>query len=112
MPADGRIEGMPPRTLAFKPERASMFAESHRAGGVHAFSEVEFLGILLRPQRRQHALRRKRRFAQADANGIVDGVGNSGNGGSQRAFTALLGAKGALGINALHDEWLNFRRFD
>jgi hypothetical protein len=89
-----------------------MFAESSRSSRVDAFSQIQRLGIFLSAQRGQHPLRSEGRFVQPNADRIVDGVGNRGNGCGQRTFAAFLGAERALRIDALDDNRLDFRRLD
>src|SRR5690349_4037342 len=101
---------MPLRALATKPKRAAVLAEADGCSGIDSFSKVYRLGILASTQRRQNALGRKWRLVQADADRIVNGVGNGGYRRRQRAFAAFLRAEWSLWIHALHNNRLDFRR--
>ena len=83
-----------------------------RGRRIHALSQIQQLRILLRPQRRQHSLRRKRRFMQPHTNRIVDRIRDRRDGCGQRPFAAFFGAERAFGIDAFDDDRLDFRRFD
>src|SRR5580700_4703588 len=98
--------------LAFEPERSTMFAEVSWRSWIDTLGEVHRFRVFLGTQGGQHPLRRKRRFVQADSDGVVDGVRNGRNGRGKRSFTAFLGAEGALGIDALNDDGFDLWRFD
>src|SRR2546425_1313164 len=107
--------GRPPHTLrafAFEPYRSTMFAETSWSSWIDAFGEVQWLGILLRAQRGQHALRREWGFVQADSDCIVNCVGDCRDGRSERSFAAFFCSEWAFGIDALDYDRLDFGRFD
>jgi len=72
---------MPHRALTFEPQRAAVLAEARGSGRIDAFGQVElFRRSVARADGGQHALRRKRHFAQANANRVVDGIRNRRDG--------------------------------
>src|SRR5579864_4843661 len=97
------------RSFAFEPDRSTVFAESNWRRGIDTLSEIQRFRVLLGTQCGQHPLGRKRRFVQADPDGVVDGVRNSRDSRGERSLTAFLGAEGALGIDALDDDGLDLR---
>src|SRR5512146_1275292 len=98
------------RAFATEPQRAAVLAESLRRGGIDTAGHLSLLRALLRAQRGQHALRRERRFAQANADCVVDRVRDRRNGRRERALACLLGTERAFGIDALDDDGLDLRR--
>ena len=90
-----RIHFMPLRALATEPQRPAMLGEARRRGRVILCArQTQPLFTLLRAQSRQDALRRERRFAQANADRIVDCVRDGRYGGGQRALTRFFRAEG------------------
>src|SRR5437763_577115 len=83
---------------------AASVADTLRRSGRHTFCQVQFLLVIALAQRCQHALGSEWHFAQANAAGIVDRVGNRWNSGGQRTLARFLGAEGTFRIDALHDE--------
>src|SRR5215471_20638332 len=82
-----RIQLMSLRTFAFVPRRPSMLPERRGRRRIGAARDLESFGFLVfLPQGGQHALRRKRSFAQSDAHSVINGVGDGGNSRGQGTF--------------------------
>src|SRR2546423_12696357 len=95
------------RTFAAEPERSTVFAEVSGCGGIDSFGQVNFLVRRFSSQGGEHSLGSERSLMQTNTDGVVNGVGNRGNGCCERTFTAFLGAEWTFGIDTLHDNWLN-----
>jgi hypothetical protein len=63
-------------------------------------------------QQTQHLGRRERQPIAADAERVMDGIGDRGHARMERPLTRLLGAVRALGIDALDDQALQLRRVE
>src|SRR5713226_4092740 len=105
-----QIEPMALRPFAPKPQRSPVFAKTRGRRRIRTFGQVHELRVLLRAQCRQDTLRREGTLVQPNANRVINGVRDCGNGRCQRAFAALLGAERAFGIDALDDDGFDFRR--
>src|SRR6478672_8515247 len=103
---------MPFRTFASKPKRAAMFAEMSGGRRIDSLCQVDFLVCRFSSQSGEHSLGSERYLMQTNTDCVVYGVGNCGNGCCEGTFTTFLGAERAFGIDALHDNRLNLRRFD
>src|SRR5215471_93312 len=104
-----RIEYVPLRAFAAKPQRASVLTKTFRRGRVDAFGHIDGLCSVLRAQSGENTLGCERAFAQTNASRIVDGIVDRRNRRGQRSFTALFGPERPLRIDALHDNRINFR---
>src|SRR5690348_3740702 len=99
-------------TFATEPERASVFAEARGIGGIHVFSQIYFFCVFLRANGSQHTLGREGGLAQAHADRVINRICDRRNRRRERALTAFFCAEWPLGIDALDDERLDFRRLD
>src|SRR5436190_6279636 len=100
------------RAFATKPQSAPVFAEVGGGGGIDSLGQVNLLVRGFSSQGGQYTLGSKGSFMQANTNRVINGVGNRGNGCCEGTFAAFLGAEWAFGIDTLHDNRLNLRRFD
>src|SRR6185437_10270815 len=62
-----RIQLVPRWAFAFEPQRSAMLATFCRRSRINTLSQIQVLGVFLCTQRREHALRRKRRLVQSNS---------------------------------------------
>ena len=98
------------RTFALEKQRAAMLAKSCGIRGIYAAGHLNFFRAgFFRAQSGKHALRRERRFAQAHSDRILNRIRDRGNRRGQRTFARFFRAKRAFGIDALHNDRIQFR---
>ena len=78
---DGCVAGVALGAFAAEDQRAAMFAESFWIGGIDGASHLNFFRAgFFGAHGGENALGSEGRFAQADAHGIVDGIGDRRSG--------------------------------